>query len=62
MLARLQRLWVFVLVLLAAASAAWALCSGASWWMALVVALATLHVHAAVLAVEFMALAKIDPG
>lgn len=62
MLARLQQLWVFILLLLAISCAAAAKFFGTSWWVAAGIGVATLHLHAFVLAIEFMALSRIDPG
>lgn len=62
MLARLQQAWVFVLVSSALGGASWVLSAGGSTWAATIIALALLHVHAIVLAIEFVALSRIDPG
>lgn len=62
MLARLQRLWVLVLLVLAIGAGGWAFAQGARWWTALLLTIAVLFVHAFALALEFSLLARVEPG
>lgn len=62
MLARLQRTWVVLLLVLAGATGLWSVAKGVEWWVAALIFLALMHLHAFVLALEFVALARIDPG
>lgn len=62
MIARIQQAWVLVLAISAAAVFSWALALSQPWWLSLLLGLAVAHVHAIVLALEFIALAQVDPG
>jgi hypothetical protein len=62
MLARLQRCWVVILLLLALAMAWSLLRRGASPWLAALLAITVLNVHAWVLAFEFAWLRRSTPG
>jgi pimeloyl-ACP methyl ester carboxylesterase len=62
MIARLQQAWVLVLATSALAATAWALEAGQPWWRAVALGLAVVHIHALVLALEFVALSRVDPG
>jgi triacylglycerol lipase len=62
MLARLQQAWVAALAASAALCAAYLLRTGYPWWIAALVAMAVVHVHALALAAEFLLLAGVDPG
>jgi triacylglycerol lipase len=62
MLARLQRFWVVVLLLLAAFAVTIAVRAGWPVWAAILVALAIINVHAVLLAIEFSWLRNVDPG
>jgi pimeloyl-ACP methyl ester carboxylesterase len=62
MLARLQRTWVVGLMGLSIA-AGWSASQGRlPWWIAALVAMTVLNVHALALACEFIWLRRIDPG
>ena len=62
MLARLQRAWLVVLLALAIGAGGWALSRGAPWWTALLLMLVVALVHAIALALEFVLLARVEPG
>ena len=62
MLARLQRCWVVLLLLTAAAIDWWLIHSGVSPWLAALLAVVVLNVHACVLAFEFAWLGRSRPG
>src|ERR1041384_4554269 len=62
MLARLQRCWVVLLLLTAAAIDWWLIHSGVSPWLAALLAVIVLNVHACVLAFEFAWLGRSRPG
>lgn len=62
MLARLQQVWVVLLIGTAVLCGSAILGSGYPWWLALASTLAALNVHAAVLALQFTALSRTDPG
>ncbi len=62
MVAQLQRAWVLALAINAVAAVAWSLAAGHAWWIAALLGLLVVHIHAFVLALEFAALALVDPG
>jgi pimeloyl-ACP methyl ester carboxylesterase len=62
MLARLQRAWVAVLAVSALLCAGLVLHASYPWWVGLICALVVLHIHALALAVEFVLLARVNPG
>ena len=62
MLAWIQRIWVACLLLASGATATWSMNSGAPPWIALLVALLVVNVHAIALGIEFLWLRSIHPG
>jgi pimeloyl-ACP methyl ester carboxylesterase len=62
MLARIQRIWVALLVTFAAIAATFAIRSGAPWWAALMLAVLLVNVHAFALGAEFLWLRTVHPG
>lgn len=62
MLARLQRLWVLLLATLAIGGTASLIALGLPWWVAVPGGVLIFNLHAALLAFEFLWLARVDPG
>ena len=62
MLAWLQRLWVLLLATLAIGSSVWLIRIGLPWWIAVPCGILIFNLHAALLAFEFVWLARVDPG